>query len=254
MPSATPARSTNGSRATARRVALVTGSSRGLGRATALAFARAGWGVVVNAVRSGDGAADTAREVRRLGGGAVVAMGDVAAPAARAGLINAALERWGRLDCLVNNAAIARDRPLARFPDADWDRTVETNLLAPMALARRAADAMARGGSIVNIVSLCGLWGCAGSVAYSAAKGALAGFTAAAARAFADRGVRVNAVAPGYLATDLGRSVPQMMAAARAAHPMHTLGDPAAAAGFIVRLAAMSSISGQVFSLDGRIR
>jgi 3-oxoacyl-[acyl-carrier protein] reductase len=239
---------------TSRRAVLITGASRGLGRATALAFGRAGWGVVVNAVRSADAAAETARAVAELGGDALVAMADVTDPSRHQSLIDAALHRWDRLDALVNNAAIALDRPLPRFPESDWDRTVATDLLGAMALARCGSAAMLEHGSILNVISMCGMWGCPGSAAYSAAKGALAAFTQAAAAEFAIRHVRVNALAPGYLATDLGRRSAAMMTAARNAHPMHTLSDPAAAADLIVRLSTMPFVNGQVITLDGRIR
>ncbi|MFO7898321.1 MAG: SDR family NAD(P)-dependent oxidoreductase [Planctomycetota bacterium] len=235
-------------------MAVVTGSSRGLGREIALQCAREGWNVVVNAVRSADAAEVVAEQARALGADAAVVMADVADRSDRARLIDAAVTEWGRLDCLVNNAAIIVDRPLPRLAESDWDAVMATDLLAPMDLTRRAAAAMARGGLVVNVGSICGLWGCAGSAAYSAAKGALIGFTRGAAAELAGRGVRVNAVAPGYLPTEMGRAAPAAMEIAREQHAMRTLSDPATAAAFILRLWEMPGVTGQVFNLDGRIR
>jgi len=239
-----------------RRVALITGGSRGLGRELALSFGRAGWNVVVNCVRSVDAAAAVAEEVRSLaaGGEAVVARADVARRSAQGPLIDDAVGRWGRLDCLVNNAAIALDRPVAALSSRDWEAVMATDLLAPMALARRAAEVMEPGSSIVNVISICGLWGCAGAPAYSAAKGALAGFTRGAAGELAAKGIRINAVAPGYMATDMGAAAPAAREAARAQHAMGVLSDPRTAAEFIVGLTQVPSVTGQVFVLDGRVR
>lgn len=236
------------------RVAIVTGGSRGLGREIALRFGRAGWNVVVNYVRSADAAEEVAAQVRSFGAGAAATQADVAEPAACEKLVGTAIGLWGRLDGLVNNAAIARDRPIVRLPEGDWDAVIATDLLAPMRLARRAAGAMPAGSSVVNVVSLCGLWGCAGASAYSAAKAALSGFTSGAAAEFARQGIRINAVAPGCMPTDMGRSAPGVMEAARAQHAMHVLADPRGAAEFVFALGAMPGVSGQVFVLDGRIR
>ncbi len=235
-------------------VALVTGSSRGLGREVALRFARGGWNVVVNCVRSIDKANAAADEVRSLGVDAVVAQADVADLSTHAGLLDAAVGRWGRLDCLVNNAAIVGDVPLVRVTPELWDEIVATDLLGPMHLARRAAELMRPGSSIANVASICGLWGCAAESAYSAAKGALIGFTAGAAAEFAERGIRINVLAPGYLPTDMGNASPAGAEAARAQHPMRVLCEPAAAAEFIFQLTGMRTITGQMFNLDGRIR
>jgi 3-oxoacyl-[acyl-carrier protein] reductase len=225
-----------------------------LGRETALAFARRGWDVAVNCIRSVDAARAVAAEVRDCGVEAAVFKADVADLAAREALIASVVERFGRLDCLVNNAAIALDHPLARFPERDWNAVVATDLTGPMDLARRAAAAMGPGGSIVNVISICGLWGCGGAAAYSAAKAGLAGFTRGLAAELRPRGVRVNAVAPGYMPTDMGNAAPRMREAARARHAMGVLSAPAGAAAFIVQLADMPSVGGQAFLLDGRIR
>ncbi len=237
-----------------RPVALVTGSSRGLGREIALAFAAAGWAVVVNGCRSPETADAVAVNIRKLGADAIAVVADVADRADRSRLIEVAREWGGRLDCLVNNAAVDAGRPVVRLSENDWDEVVTTDLLAPMALARSAAEVMEPGGLLVNIVSFCGLWGCPRAAAYSTAKAALVGFTRAEAARLADRRLRINAVAPGYMPTDLGRATPAAMDIARKQHAMGTLSEPAATASFILRLYDMPGITGQVFNLDGRIR
>jgi len=237
-----------------RPVVIVTGSSRGLGREIALRFARGGWNVLVNCVRSGAAADAVADEARGVGSDALVVQADVADPSAPGRLIESATGRWGRLDCLVNNAAALGPGRLASLGEAAWDEMIAVDLLAPMRLARRAAVVMRPGSSVVNVVSICGLWGCAGVSAYSAAKGALAGFTSGAAEEFARRGIRINAVAPGYLPTEMGKSAPDAMERARSQHAMRILSDPRGAAEFVFRLGRMSRVSGQVFVLDGRIR
>jgi 3-oxoacyl-[acyl-carrier protein] reductase len=235
-------------------VALVTGSSRGLGREIALRFARGGWNVVVNCVRSVDKANAVAEEARSLGADAIVVQADVADPATHSGLIDAAVGRWGRLDCLVNNAAIPSEARVVNTPEQSWDAVIAADLLGPMQLARRAAEAMSPGASIVNMTSICGLWGCPGAAAYSTAKGALAGFTAGAAAELAARGVRINAIAPGYMPTEMGKAAPRAMDAAREQHAMKVLSDPAATAEFILELTGLRTVTGQIFVLDGRIR
>lgn len=237
-----------------RPVTIVTGSSRGLGREIALRFARGGWNVVINCVRSLDQANAVADEARSLGTEAVVVQADIADRATHAAVIAGAVDRWGRLDCLVNNAAIPSESRIINTPEPAWDDVIAADLLGPMHLARRAAEAMRPGSSVVNIASICGLWGCVGASAYSAAKGALAGFTAGAAAAFGARGVRINVIAPGYMPTEMGRAAPKAMEAAEAQHAMGVLSDPAATAEFILELVGMPSITGQLFVLDGRIR
>jgi len=185
---------------------------------------------------------------------AAVVQADVGDLSSHERLIGAAMERWGRLDCLVNNAAVMSNILLASMSAADWDAEMRVDLAGPMALARRAAAAMGPGGSIVNVISICGLWGCAGACAYSAAKGALGGFTAGMAPELAARGIRINAITPGYMATDMGLAAPRAMEIARSRHAMNELSDPRGGAEFIFRLAAELRVSGQVFTLEGRIR
>ena len=237
-----------------RRTALITGASRGLGREVALRFGSAGWNIGVNCIHSIDAAEATVEGLIGAGADAFVARADIADRSSHQALIESVIDRWDRLDCLVNNAAVPQNGSTPCLDDAEWDRVIATDLLGPMHLARRAAGVMRPGSTIVNIISLCGLWGCAGSVAYSAAKGALAGFTQGAARELAKRGVCINAIAPGYMATDMGNATPEAMVAAIRQHAMGVLSDPRAAAEFILALTRMPAITGQMFNLDGRIR
>jgi len=244
----------NKSTSAERRVALVTGSSRGLGREIALRFARGGWNVVVNCVRSIEVANAVADEARSLGADVIVVQADVSDLTTHPALLDAAVGRWGRLDCIVNNAAIPSEARITNTSERLWDDVIAADLLGPMHLARRAAGVMRPGSCVVNITSICGLWGCVGASAYSAAKGALAGFTAGAAAEFAARGIRINTIAPGYLPTDMGRAAPRAMKAAKLQHAMRVLSGPAATAEFILQLTEMRTVTGRMFNLDGRIR
>jgi 3-oxoacyl-[acyl-carrier protein] reductase len=233
---------------------LITGASRGLGREMALTFARAGWNIAVNGRSDSVELRATLAELAEAGAEALALPADIADRASHRALIDGVMGRWGRLDCLVNNAALMQGNPTWQLDDALWDRVLATNLLGPMHLARRAAEVMRPGALVANVISICGLWGCAGAAAYSTAKGALAGFTRGAAAEFAERGLRINAMAPGYMATDMGNAAPKARTVAMRHHAMGVLSDPRATAAFILALTRMPTVNGQVFNLDGRIR
>jgi 3-oxoacyl-[acyl-carrier protein] reductase len=184
------------------KVVVVTGGSRGIGRACVVAFAKAGAQVVLT--YAGNDAA--AEETVRLAGGATRALKfDVADSAACAGAIEDVVAKAGRLDVLVNNAGVAVDGLALRVRDEDWDRQLNTNLRGAFALARAAARPMMkqRGGAIINLVSVVGETGNAGQAAYAASKAGLVGLTKALARELASRNIRVNAVSPGFIDTDM---------------------------------------------------
>ena len=235
------------------KTAIITGSSRGLGRETALRFARSGWNLVLNSSKSQESLTSTAREAESLGARTAAVVGDIASGSVRHQIMDAA-RTFGGLDCLINNAGVSDRERFVSLEEQEWDKVVGVNLLAPLALTRLALPHMNRGASIINIVSMCGLWGCKGAVAYSTAKAALAGSTAALAEEFLGRGIRVNAVAPGYMPTKMGLSAPVAVELAKSQHPMHRLADVAAAAEFIFQLESNTSINGQLIVLDGRIR
>jgi len=238
------------------KVALVTGARRGLGKAIALTMARAGAQVAVNDVA--DGARESeqvAEEIRALGRKALV----VAADITDAGQVQAMVERVvaeaGGLDVLVNNAGITRDTPLIRMSDEDWRQVLEVNLTGAFLCTRAAARHMIRhGGAIVNISSVVGLAGNPGQANYAASKAGLIGLTKSCARELASRGVRVNAVAPGFIESPMTDKLPQQVRERWLSQiPLARLGaadDVAAAAVFLASPLA-SYVTGQVLCVDG---
>jgi 3-oxoacyl-[acyl-carrier protein] reductase len=171
-------------------------------------------------------------------------------------LIGAVIDRFGRLDVLVNNAGITRDGLLVRMSDDDWDAVIATNLSGAFFMTRAAAKVMmrARTGSIVNVSSVVGLVGNAGQANYASAKAGLIGLTKSVARELASRNVRANAVAPGFIATDMTDALPEAArAAAQSAIAMNRLGSPDDIASCVAFLASDDSsyITGQVIAVDG---
>jgi 3-oxoacyl-[acyl-carrier protein] reductase len=233
------------------RVALVTGGSRGIGAAICRELARAGAKVAVN-YRSGK---DLAEEVAAEIGGFAVA-GDVADAAGAQELIEQAEEELGDVDVLVNNAGITRDTLIARMSDEDWELVINTNLRGAFNTARAVSRKMLRrrSGAIVNLTSVVGLHGNPGQVNYAASKAGIVGLTKALARELGSRGVRVNAVAPGYIDTALTQVLPEPARGAILANtPLGRLGEPedvAAAVRFLCSDEA-SFVTGEVLLVDG---
>jgi len=227
--------------------ALVTGASKGIGRAIAEELARAGASVIVG-YRSG---ADEAEEIAAAIGGRAV-QADVSQDEDARRLV----EEAGELDLLVNNAGVTRDGLLARMPDEDWETVLRTNLYGAFHTCRAAARGMMRRrrGSIVNITSVVGIHGNPGQSNYAASKGGLIGFTKALARELAPRGVRANAVAPGYIDTALTGVLPEEVTAAILTNtPLGRLGEPHDVAGAVRFLCSdeASFITGEVLLVDG---
>lgn len=188
------------------RVAVVTGGSRGLGRAIALTFARHGAAAVVVGYHGNQAAAEeTVGLLRDAGCQAEAVGGDIAAPATSKAMARLAMERWKRLDAWVNNAGTTGDGPFLRMPEERWRRVLDTNLEGTRHGCTAALEVMfrQRHGAIVNVTSVVGLIGNQGQANYATAKAAINGLTRALAVDFGRRGVRVNAVAPGYVLTDL---------------------------------------------------
>jgi 3-oxoacyl-[acyl-carrier protein] reductase len=229
------------------KTALVTGGSRGIGRAVALELGRAGAAVVVG-YRSEAGEAEAVAS--EIGGRAVQA--DVSDPEQAKALVDEA----GEIDVLVNNAGTTRDGVLARMLDEDWRTVIETNLSSTFYTCRAAARGMMkrRGGAIVNVSSIVGVHGNWGQTNYAASKAGIIGFTKSLARELGSRGVRANVVAPGYVKTALTNAIPEDARETMLANtPLGRLGDPenvASAVRFLVSDEA-SFITGEVLLVDG---
>jgi 3-oxoacyl-[acyl-carrier protein] reductase len=241
------------------KVALVTGASRGIGAAIARTLAAGGAHVVVNNYPSeGDAAAaaTVVAELAALGGSASAFPADVSDPDACTALIEHVVAESGRIDVLVNNAGITRDGLIVRIADDDWRAVIDTDLSSVFWCTRAASKPMMkqRAGAIVNIASVVGVMGNAGQANYSAAKAGVIGLTKTTARELAGRGVRCNAVAPGFIETDMTRALPEAAReAARSAIAMDRLGSPEDVAATVAFLASDEAayITGQVIAVDG---
>ena len=237
-------------------VALVTGASRGIGAACARVLAAAGYDVGVGYAADADGAAATAAAVEEAGTRATVHRADVADEAAAGAMVEAVEEALGPLDAVVLNAGITRDGLAVRMGGEDWSAVIDTNLSGAFYTARPALRGMLRrrSGSIVAVSSIVGLTGNAGQANYAASKAGMLGMVRALAREAGGRGVRVNAVAPGYIATDMTSALSEeQRSALLASTPLGRLGEPedvAAAVAFLCSPEA-AFITGAVLTVDG---
>jgi len=223
---------------TSKGVALVTGASRGIGRAIALALAGEGWRVVGTATTESGAAAITEALAPHGGRGIALNVTDAAASQAA---VDDIVAKEGGLHVLVNNAGITRDTLSMRMKDEDWDAVLDTNLKAVFRLARAATKPMMkqRSGRIINITSVVGASGNAGQANYAAAKAGVAGLTRSLARELGSRGITVNCIAPGFIATDMTEVLPEAQKAALLAQiPLGRLGAPEEIAAAVVFLAS----------------
>jgi 3-oxoacyl-[acyl-carrier protein] reductase len=236
------------------RVAIVTGASRGIGRAVARRLAAAGAAVV--AAARGDHADGVAAEIRAGGGRSVGVSVDVTDRQRIDAMVRTALDEYGRIDVLVNNAGIVRDQLALRMSPADWDAVIATNLTAAFTCARAVLRPMIRqrGGRIINVGSVVGRMGNAGQANYAASKAGLEGFSKALAREVASRGITVNVVAPGMIDTDMTAGLHESALAAMLAQiPMGRLGTTDDVAGAICFLASDEAayVTGHVLAVNG---
>lgn len=238
------------------KVAIVTGSGRGIGRAIALELAVAGAKVIVNYAGRVDKAEETVELIREAGGECLAVQADVSQIAEVDRLIKTTLDHFGKIDILINNAGITRDSLLLRMKEADWDVVLATNLKGVFLCTKAVSKGMLkqRSGVIVNISSVVGLSGNAGQANYAAAKAGIIGFSKSIAKEFASRGIRVNAVAPGYISTDMTETLAEgMQTEVLRAIPLGRLGKPedvAKVVRFLVSPEA-SYITGQTLCVDG---
>jgi len=239
-----------------KRVVIVTGASRGLGREIAIRFGKAGERVIVNYITSRSDAEAVADEIGHNGGEAVPFQADVKVAAEVEAMIKSTEKRFGALDVLVNNAGITKDGLLIRMAEQDWDAVMDTNLKGPFLCIRAATEIMSKqqNGHVINVSSISGMQGREGQANYSASKAALIGLTRACAREFGRFNIRVNAVLPGYIATDMGEKVSDgIYQRVLKENALNRVSDPGEVADFIYHLSLMMNVSGQVFNLDSRI-
>ncbi len=239
-----------------RRAALVTGGGRGIGRAICLALAAQGYDVAVNYAASSAAAEKTAEDCRAYGVQAVTLQADVTDPAACQTLVDTAAKTFGRLDVLVNNAGVTADKLILRMQEEDFDKVINANLKGTFFCCKAACKLMMRQryGRIVNISSVVGLHGNAGQANYAASKAGLIGMTKSLAKEFAARNVTVNAVAPGFIGTDMTDAMTDAAKqAALGSIPAGRIGAAEEVANAVAFLAGegASYITGQVLCVDG---
>ena len=238
------------------KIALVTGASRGIGSQIAKTLAKKNIFVVVNYSGSKEKAEQTAEEIINAGGKAVVYGCDISDFYATEDMVKEIVKQYGRLDILINNAGITKDNLLMAMKEADLDEVIDVNLKGAFNTMRHVARPMLkqRGGSIINISSVVGILGNAGQVNYAASKAGVIGMTKSMARELASRGVRVNAIAPGFVETAMTEKLPEEARKAGAAQvPLGRFAKPEEVAAAVCFLAGddASYITGQVLCVDG---
>lgn len=238
------------------KIAVITGAGRGIGRAIALQFAGYGAKVVINYRNSITQVEELLTEIKNAGGEAIAVRADVSLEEEAKALLDGAAEQYGRVDILVNNAGITRDNLLMRMSEEEFDSVMNINLKGTFFCLKYAAAIMLkqRSGKIINISSVVGLTGNAGQTNYAASKAGVIGMTKSAARELASRGITVNAVAPGFIRTDMTEVLPDKVKEANISNiPLRRFGTVQEVAGAVSFLAseAANYITGQVLQVDG---
>lgn len=238
------------------KVALVTGASRGIGRAIAIALARQGATVIVNYAGSKEKADEVVQYIKGFGGEALAYQADVSQASQVDKMIKESGKELGGIDILVNNAGITRDTLLLRMKEDNWNEVLDTNLKGAFLCTKAVTRSMLkrRSGRIINISSVVGITGNAGQANYAAAKAGLIGLTKSNAKEFAAKGITVNAIAPGFIATDMTDDITEdMKEKLLTAIPVGELGKPEDIANLVVFLASDKSgyITGQTINVDG---
>lgn len=238
------------------KVALVTGAGKGIGREIALTLAKNGAAVIVNYNGSKESAAAVVKEITENGGSAEAIQCNVSDFSASGEFVKGVLEKYKKVDILVNNAGVTRDNLIMRMSEADYDAVLDTNLKGAFNMIRHLSRSFIkqRSGKIINISSVSGVLGNAGQANYSASKAGLIGLTKSVAREFAGRGINVNAVAPGFIDTDMTKGLPEdARKALNEMIPMGKMGSTSDVAELVLFLAGKHSdyITGQVICVDG---
>lgn len=241
---------------TAVKTALVTGASRGIGAAIAKKLAARGFMVIINYGHSSAAAEEVKNQIEQAGGQADLMQGDVSSGDDVDRMFKDIKKTWGRLDVLVNNAGINRDTLLVRMKEDQWDAVLSTDLKSVFFTTKAAASLMMRqrSGSIINIASVVGITGNAGQANYAAAKAGVIGFTKSVAKELAARGIRVNAIAPGFIETDMTDAIPEKIREGMLENiPLRRGGKAEDVANAVAFLASDDAgyITGQVLKVDG---
>ncbi|MGB9839104.1 3-oxoacyl-[acyl-carrier-protein] reductase [Thermovenabulum sp.] len=239
------------------KVAIVTGGSRGIGKSICIKLAEKGCNVVINYVKNESFALEVAREIENMGQGAYLVKKDVSKIKEAEELIEEVYKKFNNIDILVNNAGITKDTLFLRMTEEDFDKVLDTNLKGTFNVTKAAVKYMVkkRFGRIINISSIVGIYGNAGQVNYAAAKAGIIGFTKALAKELGSRGITVNAVAPGFIKTDMTTPIIEKETEEKIIEriPLKRIGLPEDVANLVVFLASdeASYITGQVIAIDG---